>query len=437
MNISKEMIIDILENLNDDELRLFLEHLVNNNDFAKESLYKYYMGLINQKYIEKKNYKDRIINEIKIDKLHPYAFVSFYELIHNTIIKYNKDNDDFLYELIFESYIQLSLKYPKIDFSDLLDYLNEIDAVLTSTTLEIIISKINLIKNHKLHLKLDILTKLLKYINKSDLSLYLDIFYSLYEINDDKENYLPLIDYLFMYLQKNFSKYKAIQFLEYFVVENYRINHTVVSFYQKEEDYDKAISILNKINAANLKENEYKDYLITKGKIYKVLGSNKLYFKSLIDLILHNHFEYFKILKEEQQERDFLASLDFIVDNLNINKTSNIELLHNVLKDNLNEYGLIKYFDYFSLNIIYEDILYFKELDINKASKLYQTYILHLAKQVDSKSKLNSLNDHLIELIKNYNLRNYVNLLEEIKNIIKLIDYKYIYSNLLKEFPRN
>jgi predicted NACHT family NTPase len=41
MDIPKEVIIDILENLSDDELRLFLEHLVNNNDFAKESLYDY------------------------------------------------------------------------------------------------------------------------------------------------------------------------------------------------------------------------------------------------------------------------------------------------------------------------------------------------------------------------------------------------------------
>ena len=52
MDISKEVIIDILENLSDDELRLFLEHLVNNNDFAKESLYKYYQGLMNNKHSE-------------------------------------------------------------------------------------------------------------------------------------------------------------------------------------------------------------------------------------------------------------------------------------------------------------------------------------------------------------------------------------------------
>ena len=359
MEITKEMILDILENLNDDELKLFVEHLVNNNEFAKESLYKYYIGLLNQKYIEKKNYKDRILNEIKIDKIHPYAFVSFYELIHNSINKFNKNNDDFLYELIFESYIQLSLKYSKLDFSDLFDYLNEISTSLTNNTLEIIISKINIIKNNKLSLKIDLLTKLLKYINKSDLSIYLDSFYSIYEINDDKTIYLPLIDYLFIYMQKNFSKYKAIQFLEYFVIENYRINHTVVSFYKQQEDYEKAISILNKINAANLKENEYKDYLISKGQIYKKLGSNKLYFKSLIDLILHNYFEYFNVLKEEQQERDFLASLEFIIDNLNINKNSNIELLHSILKDNLCERGIIKFLEYFNLNTIYNDIFYF------------------------------------------------------------------------------
>ena len=77
MDISKEVIIDILENLSDDELRLFLEHLVNNNDFAKESLYKYYQGLMNNRFIEKNNYEERILNEIKIDKIHPYAFVSF------------------------------------------------------------------------------------------------------------------------------------------------------------------------------------------------------------------------------------------------------------------------------------------------------------------------------------------------------------------------
>ena len=248
MEITKEMILDILENLNDDELKLFVEHLVNNNEFAKESLYKYYIGLLNQKYIEKKNYKDRILNEIKIDKIHPYAFVSFYELIHNSINKFNKNNDDFLYELIFESYIQLSLKYSKLDFSDLFDYLNEISTSLTNNTLEIIISKINIIKNNKLSLKIDLLTKLLKYINKSDLSIYLDSFYSIYEINDDKTIYLPLIDYLFIYMQKNFSKCKAIQFLEYFVIENYHINHTVVSFYKQQEDYEKALKNNKNLN---------------------------------------------------------------------------------------------------------------------------------------------------------------------------------------------
>jgi len=203
MEITKEMIIDILENLNDDELRLFIEHLVNSNEFAKESLYKYYIGLLNQKYIDKKNYKERITNEIKVDKIHPYAFVSFYELMHNSLLKYNKNNDDFLYELIYEAYIQLSLKYSKYDFLDLLDYLNEIDTPLSNNTLEIIITKINLLKSNKLDLKLSILTNLLKYINKDTLPIYLDAFYSLYELNDNKEIYLPLIDYIFIYIQKN------------------------------------------------------------------------------------------------------------------------------------------------------------------------------------------------------------------------------------------
>ena len=203
MNISKEMIIDILENLSDDELRLFLEHLVNNNESAKESLYKYYVGLLNQKYIEKHNYKERILNEIKVDKIHPYAFVSFYELINNSIIKYDKNNDDFLYELIFEAYIELNKKYSKIDFSDLFNYLDDINTSLSSSTLEIILNKISILTNKRFTLKLDLLTKLLKYISKEDISLYLDVFYSIYEINDNKELYLPLIDYLFIYLQKN------------------------------------------------------------------------------------------------------------------------------------------------------------------------------------------------------------------------------------------
>ena len=422
MEITKEMILDILENLNDDELKLFVEHLVNNNEFAKESLYKYYIGLLNQKYIEKKNYKDRILNEIKIDKIHPYAFVSFYELIHNSINKFNKNNDDFLYELIFESYIQLSLKYSKLDFSDLFDCLNEISTSLTNNTLEIIISKINIIKNNKLSLKIDLLTKLLKYINKSDLSIYLDSFYSIYEINDDKTIYLPLIDYLFIYMQKNFSKYKAIQFLEYFVIENYRINHTVVSFYKQQEDYEKAISILNKINAANLKENEYKDYLISKGQIYKKLGSNKLYFKSLIDLILHNYFEYFNVLKEEQQERDFLASLEFIIDNLNINKNSNIELLHSILKDNLCERGIIKFLEYFNLNTIYNDIFYFKKKDITKACYIYEEYIIHLSKS----NNLTSLIKHITEYKIEFSPKNFDKFINKLKPLLTEKEYEYI-----------
>ena len=437
MNITKEMILDILENLNDDELRLFLEHLVNNNDYAKESLYKYYIGLLNQKYIDKINYKDRIIQEIKIDKIHPYAFVSFYELIHNSIIKYNKDNDYFLYSLIFEAYIQLSLKYSKIDFSDLFDYLNVIDTYLSSSTLEDIINKINILKKNKLTFKIDLLTKLLKYIDKNDLSIYLDTFYMIYELDEDKSIYLSLIDYIFIYLQKNYSKIKAIQFLEYFVIENYRINHTVVSYYYREKDYDKAISILNKINASKLKENEYKDYLITKGNIYQKLGSNKLYFKSLIDLILHNHFEYFEVLKKEQQERDFLASLDFIIDNLNILEESNKETLHLALKDNLCIYGLIKFIKFFPLDVIYDDILYFKEIDIKNASELYRCYILEVSKNIKNRSNLNSLIEHVVEYKRYYIDNNFNDFLKEIKLILNPLDYKILYSYLLIEFPKN
>ena len=50
MEISKEMIIDILENLSDDELRLFLEHLVNNNSYKKSSLFL--SNLINELLIK-------------------------------------------------------------------------------------------------------------------------------------------------------------------------------------------------------------------------------------------------------------------------------------------------------------------------------------------------------------------------------------------------
>lgn len=432
MNITHDMILDILENLSDDELRLFLEHLVDNNEHAKESLYKYYIGLLNQKFIEKKNYKERILNEIKIDKIHPYAFVSFYELINNSINKFNKDNDDFLYELLFEGYIQLSLKYPKLDFSDLLDYLNNVDTKLTSLTLEIIINKINLIKNNKLHLKIDLLTKILKYVNKNDISIFLGSFYTLYEFNDDKDIYLPLIDYLFIYFQKNFSKIKAIQFLEYFVIENYRINHTVVSYYIKDEDYEKALSIINKTNTSKLKDNEYKDYLLTKGNIYKELGSNTLYYKSLVDLILHNHFEYFKELKENQKERDFYSSLDFIVDNLKIKENSDLHMLHNVFKNNLCENGIINFYDYFNEDLIYEDILFFKELDIKKASSLYEYHILKLSSKIDNHYKLNYLSECVLDYKNNYAPLDFSSFLNKLKKNINKEYYNFLYENIIK-----
>ena len=435
MDIPKEVIIDILENLSDDELRLFLEHLVDNNDFAKESLYKYYQGLMNNRFIEKNNYKERILNEIKIDKIHPYAFVSFYDLLNNSLNKFNKNNDDFLYELLFESYIELSKKYSKVDFSDLFDYMNNIDTPLESKTLEIIISKIYSIRS-RLYLKIDVLTKLLKYINKNDISIYLDCFFSIYEENDDKSLYLSLIDYLFIYFQKNFSKLKAIQFLEYFSSENYRINHTIVSFYKNNEDYEKALSILNKVNTSKISESEYKDYLINKGNIYKELGSNKLYFKSLVDLTLHNHFEYFDILKDEQEERDFIVTLDFIVDNLNINKNANLSLLHKVFKDNYCEYGLIKFYDKFDSNLIFEDILYFKDFDLNKATNLYVKHILELAKKCDTRPKLNALVLHIIDLKRDYKVKDFNKFLSELKPLISEFNFNFIYSHLLREFPR-
>ena len=435
MDIPKEVIIDILENLSDDELRLFLEHLVDNNDFAKESLYKYYQGLMNNRFIEKNNYKERILNEIKIDKIHPYAFVSFYDLLNNSLNKFNKNNDDFLYELLFEAYIELSKKYSKVDFSDLFDYMNNIDTPLESKTLEIIISKIYAIRS-RLYLKIDVLTKLLKYINKNDISIYLDCFFSIYEENDDKSLYLSLIDYLFIYFQKNFSKLKAIQFLEYFSSENYRINHTIVSFYKNNEEYEKALSILNKVNTSKISESEYKDYLINKGNIYKELGSNKLYFKSLVDLTLHNHFEYFDILKDEQEERDFIVTLDFIVDNLNINKTANLSLLHKVFKDNYCEYGLIKFYDKFDSNLIFEDILYFKDFDLNKATNLYIKHILELAKKCDTRPKLNALVLHIIDLKRDYKVKDFNKFLNELKPLISEFNFNFIYSHLLREFPR-
>ena len=435
MEISKEVIIDILENLSDDELRLFLEHLVNNNSFAKESLYKYYQGLMNNKYIEKINYKERILEEIKVDKIHPYAFVSFYDLLNNSLIKFDKNNDDFLYELLFEAYIELSKKYSKVDFSDLFDYLNNINTPLESKTLEVIISKIYSIKNNKLSLKIDVLTKLLKYVNKNDISIYLDCFYEVYEVSEDKSIYLSLIDYLFSYFQRYFSKIKAIQFLEYFVVENYRINHTVVAFYKNNEDYEKAVSILNKVNASKLNESEYKDYLINKGSIYKELGSNKLYFKSLVDLILHNHFEYFEVLKYEQQERDFLVSLDFIVDNLNI-QNGDLSILHDVLRSNLCDYGLIKFYDKYSKDLIYEDILYFRDFDLNKATSLYMKHILELTKDCNTRPKLNALILHLIDLKREYKVKDFNKFLNELKPYLSDFSFEFIYSSLLREFPR-
>ena len=434
MKVTNEMLLDILENLSDDELRLFLEHLASNNDEVRDNLYQYYIGLLNYKFIDKKNYKERIMNEIKIDKIHPYAFVSFYELIHNSLNKYEKDNDDFLYELIFEAYIALSIKYSKIDFNDLFDYLDNISISLSTSTLETIISKINILKNNKLYLKIDLLTKLLKYINKFDLSIYLDSFYTIYELNEDKEIYLALIDYIFSYIQKNYNKQKAIQFLEYFVMENYRINHTVVSYYKNILDFDKAIVILNKINTSKLKENEYKDYLLSKGEIYKNLGSNTLYFKSLIDLVLHNHFEYLNTLKEEQKERDFKASLNFIIDNLKINKNSNLSLLHKILKDNESSYGLITFFNYFDKELIYEDILYLKEINLEEASLLYEYFILELAKVTVNNALLNSLNEHVLEFKRNYLCDDFSKFLNALKSILKKEYYNYIYQNLLSEF---
>ncbi len=435
MDISKEMLVDILENLSDDELRLFLEHLVNHNSDAKDALYKYYQGLLNEQYIAKKNYKERINEEINIKKIHEFSFTHFYELINNSIKRFLKDSDDFVYELVFEAYIQLKIKHSKIEFLDIFNYLDNLPISLTNNTLEIIIEKIKVIKNNKIELKLQLLSKLLNYVNKDELSIYLDYFYNLYEVNENKDIYLPLIDQIFIYLQKNYSTQKAIHFLEYFIIENYRINHTVVAFYLKEKDYEKAISILNRINASKLKENEYKDYLINKGKIYQKMGSNKLYFKSLIDLVLHNYFEYINILKEEQKERDFEATLSFIVDNLKIKDTANISLLHSILKENSCEQGLINYFNYFDPNLIYEDILYFKNFNLEKASTLYQYFILELTNKIDSNPKLNSLIEHLIELKNYYIIKDFNLYLNKIKKILKPQYYNYLYSYLLREFP--
>ena len=179
---------------------------------------------------------------------------------------------------------------------------------------------------------------------------------------------------------------------------------------------------MKKLSVFLIKENEYKDYLISKGQIYKKLGSNKLYFKSLIDLILHNYFEYFNILKEEQQERDFLASLEFIIDNLNINKNSNIELLHSILKDNLCERGIIKFLEYFNLNTIYNDIFYFKKKDITKACYIYEEYIIHLTKS----NNLTSLIKHITEYKIEFSPKNFDKFINKLKPLLTEKEYEYI-----------
>ena len=86
--------------------------------------------------------------------------------------------------------------------------------------------------------------------------------------------------------------------------------------------------------------------------------------------------------------------------------------------------------------MFFEDILYFKDFDLNKATNLYIKHILELAKKCDTRPKLNALVLHIIDLKRDYKVKDFNKFLNELKPLISEFNFNFIYSHLLREFPR-
>ena len=111
--------------------------------------------------------------------------------------------------------------------------------------------------------------------------------------NYDTYNYMSIAFIYMLHMVGLGVKDKEIYYLEKFVNSNHSKKYMGKRFLT-EEYFKKAFKKNEKdFNIKNVKD---KDYLINKGLIYKELGSNKLYFKSLVDLILTTLSTFSEIL---------------------------------------------------------------------------------------------------------------------------------------------
>ena len=63
-------------------------------------------------------------------------------------------------------------------------------------------------------------------------------------------------------------------------------------------------------------------------------------------------------------------------------------------------------------------------------------HILELTKECNTRPKLNALVLHIIDLKREYNVKDFNKFLNELKPYLSEFSFEFIYSSLLREFPR-
>ena len=74
--------------------------------------------------------------------------------------------------------------------------------------------------------------------------------------------------------------------------------------------------------------------------------------------------------------------------------------------------------------------------DLDKACSFYIKHILELSKKCNTRPKLNALVLHIVDLKRDYKVKDFNKFLNELKPLISEFNFNFIYSHLLREFPR-
>lgn len=356
-----------------------------------------------------------------LENIEEKDFLAFQRMLTTLI-----DDDEESLILIYDVYISLFKKYPSCDFTPFLDLHQNFHGKISETSVDFIFNLINDLRS-RWKTKLLILEGFITHLNAGVISMFSEKFIDFYENNHTKISFYNIIIELSNYFEKLFNIKKKMHFLEYFIEDYPSLYLELINYYINNDNDEKALIVLNKVKIENLSLNEKKQYIRCKGLLYQKMGSTKMYIKSLSELFLIGEFDVYEELSKTMSKRDFKATMKFILNNLNINKDSNIHYLHNLLVKEMDIDNLIKYYDYWNKETIFEDIQYFKLLDINKGLLLYKEYLLKEAINLKP-YKIKTFISHLQELKKED--INFQDFLDKLSKIIDNNSYNEIIKYL-------